>query len=149
MKSESETIKKFREAFTKLDKDKLGTVSTNEVYLVLKNTGSEVTREDVCEMVKHMRKDGYGRVFIEEILKLLRTVFDGDYHEEILKAFTICAKDEFCKLTFEEFKTVLNNIHPEMNDEEIKNTYFYTDTNCDGFVDFQEFEKFWNDKNVS
>lgn len=147
MISESETIKKFREAFVFLDTNKLGTVSTNEIYLVLKNTGSEVTREDVNDMVKQMRKDNFGRVYIEEIIKLLKTVFDAEKVEEnvILQAFLICAKDQYTKLTFDEFKTILNKTSPEMTDDEIKKTFFYVDTNCDSLVDYGEFEKYWND----
>ena len=63
-----EMIEDLKEAFSLFDKDGSGSISADELYLVLKSQGANPTKEEVKKLVDSIDLDGNGEIDLYEFL---------------------------------------------------------------------------------
>ena len=68
IKLSPEMIDDLKEAFSLFDKDGSGSISADELYLVLKSQGANPTKEEVRKLVDSIDLDGNGEIDLYEFL---------------------------------------------------------------------------------
>ncbi|KAG2467128.1 calmodulin-like [Polypterus senegalus] len=61
----------IREAFKVFDKDGNGSISAEELHLVMKNLGEDLTDEEIYEMIREADIDGDGQINYEEFVQMM------------------------------------------------------------------------------
>ena len=61
-------IEDLKEAFALFDKDGSGSISSDELYLVLKSQGANPSKEEVRKLVDSIDLDGNGEIDLFEFL---------------------------------------------------------------------------------
>jgi hypothetical protein len=62
---------------------------------------------------------------------------------EIRGSFEFFDKDNNGLIDFEEFRSLLRTVNPEATTNQAAEGFSMTDTNCDGYVDLDEFVAWW------
>jgi hypothetical protein len=62
---------------------------------------------------------------------------------EIRGSFEFFDKDNNGLIDFEEFRSLLRTVNPEATTSQAAEGFSMTDTNCDGYVDLDEFVAWW------
>jgi Ca2+-binding EF-hand superfamily protein len=63
--------------------------------------------------------------------------------EEIRTSFDFFDKDHNGLIDFDEFRALLRTVNPEATTSQAAEGFSMTDTNCDGYVDGDEFVAWW------
>ena len=63
--------------------------------------------------------------------------------EEIRSSFEFFDKDTNGLIDFDEFRSLLRTVNPEATTSQAAEGFSMTDTNCDGYVDLDEFIAWW------
>lgn len=66
----------LREAFSLFDKDGSGTISNEELEVVMKSLGQNPTEEELQEMIREVDVDGKRYLFKRKTLTLLPSIAD-------------------------------------------------------------------------
>ena len=106
-----EQIEEFKEAFSVFDKDGDGTITLDELSIVMKSLGRNATREELKAMIAEVDDDGSGEIEFEEFLRLMTSkINDGDTVEEMREAFLVFDRDRSGSVTASELKHVMNYV---------------------------------------
>ncbi len=62
---------------------------------------------------------------------------------EIRNSFEFFDKDANGLIDFDEFRSLLRTVNPEATTSQAAEGFSMTDTNCDGYVDLDEFVAWW------
>lgn len=126
-----------------LDRDGDGTITTNELYTVMKALGLNPTEEDLRDMIKEVDSDGNGTVEFPEFCQLLAQKFVGNHSEEdeIMEAFKVFDKDGNGFISATELRSVMISLGRKLTDEEIDEIIREVDLDGDGQIDYEEFVK--------
>lgn len=66
--------------------------------------------------------------------------------EEIRSEFDICDLDSSGRLDLDEFYNFIRRLTPEASDEEIEIGFLEIDTSRSGFIEFDEFVDWWEER---
>lgn len=137
-----ETIKEFKEAFDLFDKDGDGSITTDELGIVMRNLGQSVSEESLRQMINEVDADGSGTIDFAEFLTLMaRKMKTKDSQAEILNAFKIFDKDCSGKISATELRQVMLNLGEKLTDTEVDEMISEADCNGDGEIDIAEFKR--------
>merc|ERR1719198_331074 len=115
-----EQVAEFKEAFSLFDKDGDGTITIDELAIVMKSLGRCPSREELQIMIDEVDEDGSGKIEFPEFLKLMSArINDGDTVEEMREAFLVFDRDRSGSVTAAELKHVMNNFGETVTDEEV------------------------------
>ncbi|XP_030217708.1 calmodulin-alpha-like [Gadus morhua] len=88
-----EQIAEFKEAFSLVDKDGDGTITTKELGTVMHSLGQNPRETELQDMINEVDADGNGTIDFPEFLTMMaRKMKDTDSEEEIREAFRVFDK---------------------------------------------------------
>ncbi|CAB9503416.1 Troponin C, isoform [Seminavis robusta] len=110
--------------FDKIDADKSGTLSTDEIGNLLEFLGAKVTKEALAAIVKVLDKDGSGSISRQEFAEFYRDhimieLDDHNLHKLAKEMFGLLDADGNGEVTLTELKTVLDSYQVGMTLEDI------------------------------
>lgn len=71
---------------------------------------------------------------------------DAEELAEIRAEFKLCDLDKSGRLDIDEFYNFVRRLTPEATDEEIEIGFLEIDTSHNGFIDFDEFLNWWQER---
>lgn len=71
---------------------------------------------------------------------------DAEELAEIQAEFELCDLDKSGRLDIDEFYNFVRRLTPEATDEEIEIGFLEIDTSHNGFIDFDEFLSWWQER---
>jgi len=85
-------VEEFKEAFALFDKDGDGTITADELGVVMRSLGRNPTREELEAMIAEVDEDGSGEIEFPEFLKLMALKFrEQDPIDELREGFHVFA----------------------------------------------------------
>ena len=135
-----EQIAEFKEAFSLFDKNGDGTISTDELGVVMRSLGQNPTEAELVEMINEVDADGSGTIEFPEFLTLMaRKNKDTDTDEELIEAFKVFDRDGNGFISTAELRHVLTNLGERLTSEEVDEMIRENDTDGDGQINYEEF----------
>lgn len=142
-------IEEFKEAFALFDKDGDGTITADELGVVMRSLGRNPTREELEAMIAEVDDDGSGEIEFPEFLRLMASKLqDTDSIEEMREAFLVFDRDKSGSVTASELKHVMNNLGEQVTDEEVEEMIQEADADGDGELSFDDFLQFIQKKGL-
>mmetsp|Transcript_91681 Transcript_91681/g.245611 ORF Transcript_91681/g.245611 Transcript_91681/m.245611 type:complete len:157 (-) Transcript_91681:85-555(-) len=142
-------IEEFKEAFSLFDKDGDGTITADELGVVMRSLGRNPTRAELEAMIAEVDDDGSGEIEFPEFLQLMaKKLQDTDSVEEMREAFMVFDRDKSGSVTASELKHVMNNLGEQVSDEEVENMIAEADADGDGELSFDDFLQFIKKKGL-
>ncbi|CAB4013129.1 calmodulin 12 [Paramuricea clavata] len=136
-------IKEFEEAFLLFDTDCSGTISIDELEVVMNSLGQRPTDEELKRMIAEADADGNGEVDFEEFLSLMKKQMkDMDPEAELRELFQVFDMNSDGKISAVEVQTIMSQQGERINNEELQELIREADLDGDGFINFQEFKLF-------
>ena len=84
----AQQISELKEAFQLFDRDGDGTISTDELGIVLRSIGQNPTDKQIEEMIAEVDSNGNGYCEYDEFLYLMsKKINEGQMDEEMMEAF--------------------------------------------------------------
>lgn len=135
-----ELIAEFKESFSLFDKDGDGTITTNELGIVMRSLGQNPTGAELQDMINEVDADGNGTIGFPEFLVMMeRKMQDSDSDEETREAFRVFDKDGNGFISAAELRHVMTNLGENLTDAEVNEMIGEADINGDGQVNYEEF----------
>mmetsp|Transcript_105 Transcript_105/g.437 ORF Transcript_105/g.437 Transcript_105/m.437 type:complete len:170 (-) Transcript_105:37-546(-) len=136
-------IEEFREAFSLFDKDGDGTISPEELGIVMKSMGRRTSAEELRAMVAEVDEDSSGRIEFPQFLKILALRLQSlDSEEEMREAFQVFDRDKNGSVSASELKHVMNNLGEPVTNKEVEEMIREADADGDGELSFEDFLSF-------
>ncbi|XP_028395933.1 neo-calmodulin-like [Dendronephthya gigantea] len=136
-------VKEFEEAFLLFDTDCSGTISTDELEVVMNSLGQRPTEEELKQMIAEADADGNGEVDFDEFLILMKKQMQHmDPEDELRELFQVFDMNSDGKISAMEVQTIMSKQGESINNEELKEIIREADLDGDGYIDFQEFKLF-------
>ena len=139
-----EMIQEFRDAFTLFDKDGDGTITTQELAIVMRSLGQHPKEEELADMISEVDADGSGELDFSEFTTMMLLKKDGyDREAEIKAYFQAFDADNSGSLEPGELKTIFKDLEKTsrqtFSQEEIEKMITDVDVDGDGDVSIDEF----------
>eukprot|EP00270_Netrium_digitus_P011390 TRINITY_DN361_c0_g1_i3.p1 TRINITY_DN361_c0_g1~~TRINITY_DN361_c0_g1_i3.p1 ORF type:complete len:173 (+),score=40.69 TRINITY_DN361_c0_g1_i3:144-662(+) len=138
-------VEELKHAFRRFDRNGDGSISASEIKDVLHCIGVQATEEEIASMIQAADVDGNGAVDFEEFLQLNASAFkmESSGSTEILRTvFEMFDLDKNGYISADELFVVMANLGEEgLTRDECQRMIQGVDTDGNGFVDFEEFEK--------
>ena len=133
----SEEISELIKMFVKLDTNRDGSLSLNEIKAALR--GAEISRPDLENIIKCIDHDGSGNIDLTEFIAATmgRRLYMS--HEKLWNAFKRFDINDRGKITASELREVLDREHMDTDPGYWEEMIREVDTNGDGTIDFEEF----------
>nr|XP_034323714.1 neo-calmodulin [Crassostrea gigas] len=130
----------FKETFNLFDKDGDGTISTNELAMVMRSLGQNPSDAELENMLKGVDEDGNGSIDFEEfVLMMAKKLEKTNTEDEIREAFKLFDKDNNGCITVTELRNILTETGQKIRPEEADELMKAIDTDGDGKIDYEEF----------
>lgn len=135
-----EQIAEFQEAFNLFDKDKDGTITTQELGTVMKSLGQYPTENELRDLISEVDTDSNGVIDFQEFLSMMsRRMRDPDSEEELREAFKVFDKDGNGYISASELKQVMASLGEKLTPDELSEMMREADANGDGQISYEEF----------
>ncbi|GBG62061.1 hypothetical protein CBR_g28538 [Chara braunii] len=137
-------ITDLKVAFELFDKDKDGTISTEELAEVMKKLGTTVSEEEVKMLIADVDADHSGKIEFDEFLDVMAGKLSQAAvleQEELMQAFKLFDENGDGKISLAELKKVMENLGEKMKTEDLEEMIKQADVDGDGQVNYTEFAK--------
>ncbi|KAG6883952.1 hypothetical protein C0993_002548, partial [Termitomyces sp. T159_Od127] len=135
-------IAQFREIFATFDADNDGTITQDELKVVMHRLGQTTTEDELREMIRKVNTNKNGRIDFDEFLRLMSNRFQNlSEGDEMEAAFHVFDRDGNGSISIEELELVLQSLDPNLTEQEIKKMMEEADLNGDGVISMDEFKK--------
>lgn len=149
MEFSEEQIEEFKEAFNLFDKDGNGTITADELGVVMRSLGKNPTHEELCAMIDEVDEDKSGEIEFPEFLQLMSSKLQtADSVDEMREAFLVFDRDKSGSVSASELKHVMNNLGEQVTDEEVEEMIREADADGDGELSFDDFLQFIKKKGL-
>mmetsp|Transcript_42786 Transcript_42786/g.118185 ORF Transcript_42786/g.118185 Transcript_42786/m.118185 type:complete len:161 (-) Transcript_42786:209-691(-) len=143
VKLTEDQVEEFKEAFALFDRDGDGTITADELGVVLRSLGRNPTMEELNAMVADVDDDGNGKIDFPEFLRLMASKLTAnDSADEMREAFQVFDRDKSGSVTASELKAVMNNLGEQVTDAEVLAMIREADADGDGELSFEDFLQF-------
>ncbi|XP_052103548.1 calmodulin-like [Mytilus californianus] len=137
-----EQISECRAAFRLFDKDGDGTITTQELGIIMRSLGQNPTDIELKNIIDEVDADGDGTVDFHEFLTMMsKQLSSRDTAGEIREAFRVFDKEANGFITVEELRDIMGNMGEKMTEEEVEEMIQEVDIDGDGRVYCDEFVK--------
>eukprot|EP01029_Cantina_marsupialis_P027956 TRINITY_DN774228_c0_g1_i1.p1 TRINITY_DN774228_c0_g1~~TRINITY_DN774228_c0_g1_i1.p1 ORF type:complete len:152 (+),score=38.61 TRINITY_DN774228_c0_g1_i1:137-592(+) len=137
-----EQIAEFKEAFMLFDKDGDGTITTQELGIVLQSLGQHCSEAELKDMITEVDSDGNGTVDFPEFLTMIFRLMKESYSEtEIYEAFRIFDTDGNGVIEGSDVYKVMTDLGEAVTNEDVQRLIEGADDDGDGIVSYEEFVK--------
>ncbi|CAD7951192.1 unnamed protein product [Amoebophrya sp. A120] len=143
MEFTADQIDEFKEAFALFDRDNSGTITADELGVIMKSLGKNPTDDELEAMIAEVDEDGSGEIEFPEFLALMsKKLQAADSVEEMREAFLVFDRDKSGSVTAAELKHVMNNLGEIVTDDEVEEMIREADEDGDGELSFDDFLQF-------
>jgi len=133
-------IHQLKQAFKFFDKNGDGTISTEEIDIVMKSIGLQISKQELDDLMADLDENGDGHMDFDEFVQMMdRRMSIRSQRAEIEDTFKFFDKNGDGKITFDELKEVLITLGEEVTDKDVWDMIKEADTNGDNAIDFEEF----------
>lgn len=129
-------VENLWKAFSVFDADGSGTISPEELAMVMKSLGQDSSPEELRDLIKEVDIDLSGSIDFEEF-KALMIDRQGDRQSRLELAFSVFDKDNSGRITVDEMHSVMSQF--ELTDSELEEMIKEVDQDGDGSINFEEF----------
>ncbi|KXJ24804.1 Calmodulin [Exaiptasia diaphana] len=130
----------LQEAFSLFDKDGSGTISNEELEVVMKSLGQNPSEEELQKMIREVDADGNGEVDFEEFLVMMKTQMQHrDADAEVREAFRVFDRNGDGSITAMELRSAMASLGEKLSDDELAEMMREADLDGDGVINFEEF----------
>jgi calmodulin len=140
-----EQMAEIREAFSNFDEDGNGSITAEELMVVLdKLFGSTFKPNEraIQAMIRKVDRDGNGEIEFEEFLRVMsKPNEERNWDKDVEEAFEIIDTDGDGTISREELRFMLTNLNDIMTDEEFTAMFDLVDINGDKEIDMEEFKQ--------
>ncbi|KAM5556196.1 calmodulin-1-like [Rosa sericea] len=142
-------IAEFKHAFSLLDKDGDGSITTKELGTVMRSLGQKPTEEELEVMIKEVDVDGNGRIDFQEFVNLMaRKMQDTLTEDQLKEAFRVFDKNQNGFISADELRHVMTSLGETLTDEQVNQMVREADMDGDGQINYKEFVKVMMAKKV-
>lgn len=142
-----EEVEEFREAFSLFDKNGDGTITSNELAVVMKSLGQKTTESELQDMINEVDIDGNGTIDFPEFLALFdRKTESSNSKEDVKEAFRVFDKDGNGYINASELQYVMTTLGEKLTNEEVEDMLKEADIDEDGAINYEEFVKILMEK---
>ncbi|TMS39012.1 hypothetical protein L596_005613 [Steinernema carpocapsae] len=134
-------IDEFREAFVLFDKDKSGTISTDELGIAMRSLGQNPTEQEMLELINEVDLDGNGQIEFPEFCVMMKRIMKETDEEMIREAFRVFDKDGNGVITAQEFRFFMVHMGMQFSEDEVDEMIREVDYDGNGAIDYEEFVK--------
>ncbi|XP_075262615.1 neo-calmodulin-like [Convolutriloba macropyga] len=136
-------LEEYREVFNDFDQDGSGAVSTQELKLMFRSLGQEISDQELKELVDEVDKDGNGEVDFEEFCEMMAKKIaeqgDVDIERDLQDVFKLFDKNNRGYITFDDLKKCLKMLSIKLPEDKIQNMITEASTAGDDRVYFDDF----------
>ena len=137
-----EQIAEWKDAFTLFDKDGDGTISDEELGIVMRSLGQNPTEQELQDLIAEHDVDGNGFIDFAEFLTLMSKISkDIDAEEELVEAFKVFDRDGDGRISKKELKHSFKLLGEKITSDEIDQMINYADQDGDQKINYEEFVK--------
>lgn len=140
------SISELREAFSRFDLDKNGTISRDELASVMTDFGNRITLEEADLILANVDRDGNGVIDFQEFLVLMaeneqrKKELQADPDAEIKQMFQQIDVNGDGFISEKELKQMMKTFNEKAKKKDVKKMMKFADTNKDGKISFSEFK---------
>jgi calmodulin len=138
----SEQIAEIKETFSLFDKGGVGTISLDEMAIIVRALGQTPTQAELEVMKNEADPDGTGRVDYPEFLSVFAKYQKEPISEqEIMNSFE--ELDELKKgiITIKRLRYLMSNCGETLTEEEIQKMIHYANPDHEGNISYRDFVK--------
>ena len=124
------------------DKDGDGTISVDELTIVLRSIGQNPSAEEVLEIIKEVGQEVDGEMvcgFDEFLLLMSKNLNDEQMDEEMMEVFKTFDQGNKEYIDIKDLKRVLKGYQENLTEEEMETLFKGTDEDQDGKINFRDF----------
>ena len=136
-----EEVNNIKNIFSRMDKDKKGTITLQELKVGLEESLSPEDKINVEELFASIDTDHSGRIDYTEFIAATMDQQLYLQEEKLHEAFNALDHNSKGKISIKDIKKFLNLQDNSENDDMIQQWIKENDSNGDGVVDFNEFKK--------
>uniref|UniRef100_A0A7S0ZIW8 Calmodulin n=1 Tax=Timspurckia oligopyrenoides TaxID=708627 RepID=A0A7S0ZIW8_9RHOD len=133
-----EDVKHLKQMFSDIDADNSGTVTVEELKAAMVKAGTDVSDEDLQNLVKSYDVDGNGEIDISEFISAMTDMSKLNTVANIRTAFLAFDTDNSGTITADEVLQALRDV-ANMDIEKAREVVREADKNGDGEIDWDEF----------
>ncbi|XP_069115256.1 calmodulin-alpha-like [Argopecten irradians] len=134
-------IAEIKEAFSLVDKDGDGAISTKEVGNVMRSLGQNPSEQELQERIDELEEeDKGGLVEFPAFLALMsKSMKEKDTEEDLREAFRVFDKDGNGYIATPDLRQAMINLGEKLTDEEVEEMIKEADKTGSGQIAFEEF----------
>ncbi|KAL0214677.1 hypothetical protein P9112_006861 [Eukaryota sp. TZLM1-RC] len=134
-------LAEFQEAFALFDREKSGKLKGEDVVVVMRSLGANVTDSEVNRMVEERDPDTKSVTFDDLVEMLGQAKSLSNFDEEIVKAFAVLDRDNSGFVPAKEIRTVLTNVGEKLTNEEVDELFAFSDVDDEALISFDMFKR--------
>ena len=130
----------FRNEFQKMDQNRDGLISYQDLMKLMKKCGYKCTEAELQDYVNEVEINERGEIGQEAFLDIIsKCQEENDNQNELFELFCMFDKDKTKLLTIKNVKEIFSKIDENIKDEEILLIFKENDLDKDGYLNFDEF----------
>ncbi|XP_041449034.1 neo-calmodulin-like [Drosophila obscura] len=135
-----EQIKEIRDAFSVYDRDNTGSITCQELGVVLRSLGQTPTEAELYDMIEEIDADNSGTIEFVEFLQMMAKNYQVLNKDESVKAaFEVFDRDTDGFISAQEMRYVIASLGEKLTDQEFDEMFREADLDNDGQLSYDEF----------
>ncbi|XP_066934222.1 uncharacterized protein [Clytia hemisphaerica] len=135
-----EQVESFRQAFSVFDRENQGSITSNDLLIVMRNLGQNPTHAEIKEMIAEIDADGNDNIEFDEFITIMETKLRNTIPDEhVLEAFHVFDRDNNGFISLKELQHVMFCLGEVLPINEVKKIMAEADLDQDGQLNYKEF----------